>query len=172
MCVWAVAVSPVVFQCRLQKLVSPVASQCDAVLTKFLQWHSIVGQFQLSFSSGVPVYPASIRWVAQWYPSVHWVNHWHSSGIPVYTGPASVHWLRVRDVSHWLDASLESALDKYIAPSIYFCLKTPGILKNVSNFKTWLLSYKACSNSLFRVPARFTIFGVSNHGHYGAYLCI
>ena len=54
------------------------------------------GLFQLSFSSGVAVYPASIRWVAQWYPSVHWVNQWHSSGIPVYTGPASVHWLRVR----------------------------------------------------------------------------
>ena len=69
--------------------------------TKFLQWHSSVGLFQLSFSSGVPVYPASIRWVAQWYPSVHWVNQWHSSGIPVYTGPASVHWLRVREV--WRD---------------------------------------------------------------------
>ena len=64
--------------------VSPVAFQC--------------GLFQLSFSSGVPVYPASIRLVAQWYPSVHWVNQWHCSGIPVYTGPASVHWLRVRVV--------------------------------------------------------------------------
>ena len=42
------------------------------------------------------MYPASIRWVAQWYPSVHWVNQWRSSGIPVYAGPASVHWLRVR----------------------------------------------------------------------------
>ena len=61
--------------------VSPVAFQC---------W-----LFQLSFSSGVPVYTASIRWVAQWYPSVHSINQWHSSGIPVYTGPASVHWLRV-----------------------------------------------------------------------------
>ena len=57
------------------------------------------GLFQLSFSSGVPVYPASIRWVAQWYPSVHWVNQWHSIGIPVYTGPASVHWVRVRVVN-------------------------------------------------------------------------
>ena len=56
------------------------------------------GLFQLSFSSGVPVYPASIRWVAQWYPSVHWVNQWYSNGIPVYTGPASVHWLRIREV--------------------------------------------------------------------------
>ena len=74
-----------------------MASQCGAGSTKFLQWHSSVGLFQLSFSSGVPVYPACIRWVAQWYPSVHWVNQWHSSGIPVYTGPASVHWLRVRD---------------------------------------------------------------------------
>ena len=57
-----------------------------------------MGLFQLSFSSGVPVHPASIRWVAQWYPSVHWVIQWHSSGIPVYTGPASVHWPRVRDM--------------------------------------------------------------------------
>ena len=62
------------------------------------------GLFQLSFSSGVAVYPASFRWVAQWYPSVHWVNQWHSSGIPVYTGPASVHWLRVRgDITDPLD---------------------------------------------------------------------
>ena len=73
-----------------------MASQCEADSTKFLQWHSSVGLFQLSFSSGVPVYPASICWVAHWYPSVHWVNQWHSIGIPVYTGQASVHWLRVR----------------------------------------------------------------------------
>ena len=73
-----------------------MASQCGADSTKFLQWQFSVGLFQLSFSSGVPVYPASIRWVAQWYPSVHWVHQWHSSGILVYTGPASVHWLRVR----------------------------------------------------------------------------
>ena len=71
---------------------------CGAVLTKFLQWHSRVGLFQLSFSSGIPMYHASIRWVAQWHPSVHWVNQWHSSGIPVYTEPASVHWLRVREL--------------------------------------------------------------------------
>ena len=80
--------------------VSPVASQCGADSTKFLQWHSSVGLFQISFSNGVPVYPAGIHWVAQWYPSVHWVNQWHSSGIPVYTGPASVHWLRVREVTN------------------------------------------------------------------------
>ena len=73
-----------------------MASQCGVDSTKFLQWHSSVGLFQLSFSSGVQVYPASIRWVAQRYPSVHWVNQWHSSGIPVYTGPPSVHWLRIR----------------------------------------------------------------------------
>ena len=84
--VGAVTVPPVVFQCRLQKL-------------EFIQWHSSVGLFQLSFSNGVPAYPASIHWVAQWYPSVHWFNQWHSSAIPVYTGPASVHWLRVRDTS-------------------------------------------------------------------------
>ena len=34
--------TPMVFQCRLQ-------------WSEFLQWHSSVGQFQLSFSSGVPV---------------------------------------------------------------------------------------------------------------------
>ena len=79
-CVGCHSPPPVVFQCRLQKLrVSPVASQCGADSTKFLQWHSSVGLFQLSFSRGVPVYPAIIRWVAQWYPSVHWVNQWHSS---------------------------------------------------------------------------------------------
>ena len=96
--VWAVTVPPVVFQCRLaaKVRVSPVAFLCGAVSTKFLQGHSSVGLFQLSFSSGAPVYPASIRWVAQLYPSVHWVNQWHPSGIPVYTGPACIHWLRVR----------------------------------------------------------------------------
>ena len=77
--------------------VYPVASQCGTVSTKFLQWHSSVRLSQLRFSSGVPVYPTSIHWVAQWYPSVHWVHQWHSGGIPVNTGPASVHWLRVRD---------------------------------------------------------------------------
>ena len=43
----------------------------------------------LSFSSGVPVYPANIHWVVQWYRSIHWVNQWHSSGIPVHNGPVS-----------------------------------------------------------------------------------
>ena len=42
LCVGAVTVPPVVLQCRLQKL-------------DFLQWHPSVGQFQLSFPSGVPV---------------------------------------------------------------------------------------------------------------------
>ena len=73
--VWAVAVLPMVFQCRLQKLVCPVASQCGTVSIKFLQWHSSVGLFQLNFSSGVPVHPASIRG--------------SPSGIPVYTGSTS-----------------------------------------------------------------------------------
>ena len=40
---------------------------------------SSVGQFQISFSSGVPVYHGSIPLVVQWYPSVHWVNQWHSN---------------------------------------------------------------------------------------------
>ena len=76
---WAVTVPPVVFQCRLQKL--EFLQWRGAVLTKFLQWHSSVGLFQLSFSSGVPVYPASIRWIAQWYPSVGQpvAFQWHSS---------------------------------------------------------------------------------------------
>ena len=56
-----------------------MASQCGPDSTKFFQWHSSVGLFQLSFSCGVQLYPASIRWVPQWYPSVHWVNQWHSS---------------------------------------------------------------------------------------------
>ena len=89
--------------------VSPVASQCGANSTKFLQLHSSVRLFQLSFFSGVPVCAASIRWVAQWYPNIHWVNQWHPSGIPVYTKPASVHWLRVRTCkghySTWLKRS-------------------------------------------------------------------
>ena len=66
--------------------VLPMAFQRGAVSTKFFQWCSSV--------------PCCIRWVAQWYPSVHWVNQWHSSGIPVYTGRASVHWLRVRVHKH------------------------------------------------------------------------
>ena len=55
--------SIVMFQCRLQS-------------SKFLQWHSSVGQFQLSFTSGVPVYPA-------WFSG-------SPSGIPVYTGSTSM----------------------------------------------------------------------------------
>ena len=35
------------------------------------------------------MYLASICRATQWYPSVHWVNQWYSSRIPVYTGPAS-----------------------------------------------------------------------------------
>ena len=91
---------------------------------KFLQWHSSEGLFQLSFSSGVPVYPASIRWVAQWYPSVHWVNQWHSSGIPVYTGPASVHWLRVREcISVCLSVEVFAALTDPILVVLCLCIR-------------------------------------------------
>ena len=81
---WAVTVPPVVLQCRLQIL-------------EFLQWHPSVGPFQLSFSSGipvrlfqlnlssgVPVCSASIRLVAQWYPTL---------GHPVtFQLHSSVHW--------------------------------------------------------------------------------
>ena len=121
-----------VFQCRLQKLelLQWVASQCGADSTKFLQWHSSVGLFQLSFSSGVPVYPASIRWVAQWYPSVHWVNQWHSSGIRVYTGPASVHWLRVRLVTNI--AALECGLISWNCRQLHHAL-------NYLHLSFWLL---------------------------------
>ena len=56
----------------------PVAFQCGAVSTKYFHW-----------CSSVP----NIRSVAQWYPSV---NQWYSNGITVYTGPASVHWLRIK----------------------------------------------------------------------------
>ena len=101
--------------------VSPVASQCGADSIKFLQWHSSVGLFQLSFSNGVPVYPANIRRVAQWYPSVHWVNQWHSSGIPVYTGPTNVHWLRVGEQLHRNNES-RCPNDRLIYSS--FCLDT------------------------------------------------
>ena len=58
-------------------------------LSQSLRWCSSVG---CKYSLGRPV-------VSQWYPSVHWVNQWHSSGIPVYTRPASVHWLMVWDES-------------------------------------------------------------------------
>ena len=53
--------------------------------SEFLQWHSSVGQFQLSFSSGVPVYPALFARspsgiplgqpvVFRWHSSVHWTS--------------------------------------------------------------------------------------------------
>ena len=50
--------------------------------SQFPQWHSSVAQFQLSVSSAVPVHPV----VAQWYSSVHLVNQWHSSNIPLTQG--------------------------------------------------------------------------------------
>ena len=62
-----------------------MAFQCGQVSTKFSHWYSRV--------------PYNIRWVAQWCSSIHYANRWHCSGIPVYTGPVSVHWLRARDMS-------------------------------------------------------------------------
>ena len=93
-----------------------MASQCGAVSNKFLHWHSSVGLFQLSFYCGVPVYPASIRWVAQWYPSVHWVSQWHSSGTPVY-------WLRVRVeiVQSFIKPSTFSSRSKLLHPTPEAC---------------------------------------------------
>ena len=57
-----VRVSPVASQCgAVSNKFFPVVFQCKQKLSKFLQWHSSVGQFQLSFSSGAPVYPESIH---------------------------------------------------------------------------------------------------------------
>ena len=90
------SVPPVVFQCRLQKL-------------EFLQWHPSVGLFQLSFSSGIPVwvcfnqvFPVVFQCTLQVVagsPSGIPVYTGSTSGIPVYTWTASVHWLRVRECS-------------------------------------------------------------------------
>ena len=66
-CVCALRVPPVVFQCSLQ-------------YSGFLQCHASVGQFHLRFSSGFLVFPCNIRWVAQRYAGVHWVSQLHSSG--------------------------------------------------------------------------------------------
>ena len=110
--------------------VSPVASQCGADSTKFLQWHSSVGLFQLSFSSGIPVYTGS------------------TSGIPVYTGPASVHWLRVRVVSQLQRcqnnaACIVSLRRKYdhITPVLKDLHWLP--VEYRINYKILLLAYKA-----------------------------
>ena len=77
------------------------------------------------------MYPASTRWFAQWYPSVHWGNQWYSSGIPVYTGPASVHWLRVRDmfcfmvsIIHWELIYICQNVFVMHSVSFYICFNT------------------------------------------------
>ena len=57
-----------------------------AASTKFFQWCSSV---PCKYSLGGPV-------VSQCTLGQPVAFQWHSSGIPVYTGPASVHWLRVR----------------------------------------------------------------------------
>ena len=73
-CVWAVTIPPVEFQCRLQ--------------VRVFQWHSSVGQFQLSFfqwCSSVPCkYSLCCPVVSQctlgqpvafqWHSSVHWTS--------------------------------------------------------------------------------------------------
>ena len=75
--------------------VSPVASQGGAVSTKFLQWHSSVWMFQICF----PVVFQCILQVIAGSPSgIPVYTGWSTSSIPVCTGPASVHWLRVRDM--------------------------------------------------------------------------
>ena len=75
-------------------------------LLQSLQWCSGVGCKSLSFSSGITVWAVSTKFF-QWCssvpckyslgrPVVSQVYTGSTSGIPVYTGLASVHWLRVR----------------------------------------------------------------------------
>ena len=82
----AVTVPPVVVVVVVGGCYSPsVGFQCMLQWSEFLQWHSSVGQFQLSFSSGVPVYPALFARspsgiplgqpvVFRWHSSVHWTS--------------------------------------------------------------------------------------------------
>ena len=100
--VWIVLVC-ICLECNLLEIKLPTylpmfCHRCSSVCLDGQSFSSgilVWGSFNKVFSSGVPVYIASIRMVAQRYPSVHRVNQWHSSAIPVYIGPASVHWLRV-----------------------------------------------------------------------------
>ena len=115
--VWAVTVPPVVFQCRLQKL-------------EFFQWHPSVGRIQLSFSSGVPVYPASIRWVAQRCPSVHWVNQWHSSDIQG-KGGVTMKIICVRHVQSWTSKGFFEI--KNIAKHFYFVIHQTFVIYETNN---------------------------------------
>ena len=72
---------------------------CVSGLLQSFHWCSNVdcnSQFPQWHSSGVAVYPASIHWGVQCYPSQCTLGQpvtfqWH------YTEPASVHWLRVRE---------------------------------------------------------------------------
>ena len=65
----------------------------------------------------------------QWYSSVHWVNQWHSSGIPVYTGPASVHWLRVRAITMKVQPLLMEVVDP---TKVYSCFCSYQVSRWVS----------------------------------------
>ena len=128
-----------------------MAPQCGAVSAKFLQWHPSVGLFQLSFSNGVPVYPGSIRWVAQRYPSVHWVNQWHSSSIPVYTGPASVHWLRVSEVLIVLDTEQAKVMGKPSRYAINFAdgnTQTAALIRDQPRFHFMLFVINVASETI------------------------
>ena len=84
------------------------------------------------------MYPASIRWVAQWYSSVHWINQWHSRDIPVHTGPASVHWLRVREQllnSLWpCEAIWRHTSGSTLAQEMACCLTAPSRYLNQCRF--------------------------------------
>ena len=160
--VWPFTVLPVVFQCRLQKL-------------EFVQWHPSVGLFQLSLSSGVPVHPASIRWVTQWYPSVHWVNQWHSSGIPVYTGPTSVHWLRIRVLfPHWkllfyifkhMNINLTTVLMSSAMRPLIYITKLHKIIKCVLDGETVSSNLKAhpaihCPEAIQHFTMTFSVYPI------------
>ena len=101
-CVLAVTVLPVVFQCGLQ-------------YSEFLQWHSsgAVSSYFFQWCSSVPCKYSLDRPVV--YASVHWVNQWHSSGIPVYT---NVHWPWVSDLSFFHQYIVACFICSYIVSPV------------------------------------------------------
>ena len=68
-----------------------------------------------------------------------WVNQWHSSGIPVYTGWSSVHWLRVRDgltlIQAWISNHMPSKMWNEISyPFPNFNCCTVEVWEWINNF--------------------------------------
>ena len=99
---------PVVFQYRLQKLVSQVAFQCGTVSTKFFQWcssvpckYSLGGPVVFQCTLGQPV-------AFQWHSSVHWTSQCtlaQGKGRYKYTcwrvwNPGKVYWILYEVVIH------------------------------------------------------------------------